>query len=124
MRSVKTVALVAVCVLALGALLFATQNKFGVADTQTVTFDEPIRVGTVVLPKGEYRVTHTMEGEEHIMVFTQLRVKEPVEARVKCTLVPLPTKAERTEKFYTHDANNQHVLEELTFRGDSAKHVF
>ena len=126
MRSVRVLALVAVCVLTLGTSLFAAQNqnKFGVADTQTVKFDDPIRVGTVVLPKGEYRVTHTMEGEEHIMVFRQLNVKEPVEARVKCTLVPLSGKAERTEKFYTHDSANQHVLEEMTFRGDTAKHVF
>lgn len=124
MRSVITVALVAVCVVALGTLLFASQNKLGVANIQTVSFDEPIRVGNVLLPAGDYQVTHTMEGDNHIMVFQQLHVKNPAEARVKCTLVPLPVKANHTEKFYTHDSANQHVLVELTFRGDTAKHVF
>lgn len=124
MRSVKTVALTAVCVLALGTLLFAAPNTFGVASTQQISFEEPIRVGNVVLPKGDYQVTHTMEGENHIMVFRQLHVKNPAEARVKCTLIPLSNKAERTEKFYSHDNANGHVLVELTFRGDSAKHVF
>jgi hypothetical protein len=124
MRSVKTVALVVVCVLGVAVMLSAGPNKFGVANTQFVNFDEPISVGNVVLPKGEYRITHTMEGENHIMVFTQQRVKNPAEARVKCTLVTLPAKAERNETFYTHDAANQHVLVEMTFKGDSAKHVF
>jgi hypothetical protein len=124
MRSVKTVALVVVCVVALGILVFASKNQFGVANTQTVSFDEPIRVGTALLPAGDYQVTHTMEGENHIMLFRQLHVKNPAEARVKCTLVPLPVKAERTEKFYTHNTANQHVLVELTFRGDTAKHLF
>lgn len=124
MRSVRTVAVIAVCIFALGALLFAAPNKFGVANTQRVSFEDPIRVGNVILPKGDYQVTHTMEGENHVMVFRQLGVKNPAEARVKCTLVPLPVKAERTEKFYTHDKANEHVLQELTFRGDKVKHVF
>jgi hypothetical protein len=124
MRTVKTLALVAVCVLGVAVILSAGPNKLGVANTQLVSFDEPIHVGNVLLPKGQYQITHTMEGENHIMVFKQQRVKNPAEARVKCTLVPLTAKAERNETFYTHDAANQHVLVEMTFKGDTAKHVF
>src|SRR5579864_8728930 len=124
MRLVKTVAVVLVCLLGVAVMLSAGPNKLGVANTQFVNFEEPIHVGNVVLPKGQYRITHTMEGENHIMVFTQQGVKNPAEARAKCTLVPLPAKAERTETFYTHDAANQHVLVEMTFKGDTAKHVF
>lgn len=124
MRVIKAVALVAVCVMGLGILLAAEQNKFGVANIATVSFDDPIYVGNVLLPKGEYQVTHTMEGETHIMVFKQLHVKNPVEARTKCTLVPLTQKAQRNEKLYTHNAADQHVLQELVFKGDTAKHVF
>ncbi len=124
MRSVQAVALVAICVLTLGVLLAAEQNKYGVADTRTVTFDEPIYVGTTLLPKGEYQVKHTMKGEEHVMVFRQMGVKNPVEASVKCTLVPLPHKADLTAKSYSHNDAQQHVLSELVFKGDTAKHVF
>ena len=35
-------------------MLAAGQNKFGVANTATVSFDDPIYVGNVLLPKGEY----------------------------------------------------------------------
>jgi hypothetical protein len=125
MRSVKIVLLVTLCVIALGTLLFAATNQFGVADPQIISFDTPMRVGTVLLPKGFYRITHTIEGEDHIMVFKQMYVKDhPAEARVKCTLVPLPEKADHTEKYFARDNANQAVLLELTFSGDAAKHVF
>jgi len=124
MRLMKVVAVVAVCLIAAGVLLAANQNKFGVADTRIVTFDQPMLVGNVLLPKGDYQVKHTMEGDNHVMVFTQQHAKKAAEARVKCTLVPLPTKAAHSATLYTHDAANQHVLQELVFKGDQAKHVF
>ena len=124
MRSMKSLILVGICIVALGVLLAAKPNEFGVANTQIISFDQPIYVGSVLLPKGEYQVTHTMEGANHIMVFSQLHSPKRAEARVKCTLVPLPDKAKTTEKIYIHNAANEHVLQELVFRGDSAKHVF
>jgi len=124
MRTVKMVALVALCVLGVSLMLQAGQNKFGVADTRDVTFQNPMRVGDVLLPVGEYKVLHTMEGESHIMVFKQINAKTPAEARVKCTLVPLAAKADQTQQIYALSASNERVLHELIFRGDMAKHVF
>jgi hypothetical protein len=124
MRLLKVVAVVAVCLIAVGVLFAANQNKFGIADTRVVTFDQPMLVGTVLLPKGDYQVKHTMDGDNHIMVFTQLRTKKAAEARVKCNLVPLPTKATQSVTLYTRDATDRHVLQELVFKGDQAKHVF
>jgi hypothetical protein len=65
-----------------------------------------------------------MQGEDHIMVFQQLNVAKPVQAQVKCTLVPLQKRADRTEKTYILNDSNQQVLQQLVFRGDTAKHVF
>jgi hypothetical protein len=65
-----------------------------------------------------------MEGDTHIMVFTQERVKNPVETRAKCSLVPLQQKAADTHTVYTVNANNERVLLELVFKGETAKHVF
>jgi hypothetical protein len=65
-----------------------------------------------------------MEGETHIMVFHQLNVTNPAEARVKCNLVPLSGRAPRTEKTYTVNDANEQVVEQIVFRGDTAKHVF
>lgn len=124
MRAIKTAAVIAVFVLSVSLLAAAERNKFGVSDTQKVTFNEPIRVGDVLLPKGEYKVQHTMEGENHIMVFTPVTGREVATARVKCQLVPLQEKAPQSLVLYGHDQKDVHVLQELIFRGDTAKHVF
>jgi hypothetical protein len=124
MRAMKLAAVVAVFVLGVCVLSSAGPNQFGVADEHKLTFSDPIKVGDSVLPKGDYTVQHTMEGETHIMVFTQLRTKEPATARVKCQIVPLESKAPSTQVIYTHDASDKHVLQEMVFAGEKAKHVF
>jgi hypothetical protein len=65
-----------------------------------------------------------MEGQNHIMVFHQLRTKKPVEVRAKCTLVPLAQKADADQKIYVLNAANERVLSEPVFKGDKAKHAF
>ena len=99
-------------------------ERRGVADKYTVSFSDPIRVADTLLPRGEYEIRHTMIGEEHIMVFHQIRTKKPIEVSAKCTLVPLPEKAKDTNKTYVLNAANERVLRELVFKGDNAKHVF
>lgn len=102
----------------------AGQNPLGVADTYRVNFAEKVRVAGTLLPKGDYEIRHVMEGQNHIMVFRQLGTKKPIEVRAKCTLVPLNVKAAGDEKIYTVNGANELVLQELTFKGDTAKHAF
>jgi hypothetical protein len=99
----------------------AGENKLGVKDVNQVKFDSPVRIGTASLPAGEYTVRHTMQGEEHIMVFQRRESKD--EFKVKCTLVPLPQKAQQSQTTY-EIAGNERIVQELVFRGDTAKHVF
>jgi hypothetical protein len=122
MRLVKFMAVL--MLVSIAGLAMAELNQYGVADIQKVTFNDPMKIGQVVLPKGEYKVQHVMEGENHIMVFTQQRVANPAEARIKCELVKLTSKAERTQLLYTQDASNTRILQEIVFKGDTAKHVF
>jgi len=124
MRSVKLVFAIAICVLGLVVLAGAAQNQFGGADSHKINFVTPIRVGDTLLPKGEYQVLHTMDGQQHVMVFKQIGTKKPVEAHVKCQLTSLQAKALRTEQTYVMNAANERVLRTLVFRGDSAEHVF
>ena len=125
MRTLKIIAVVALFVFGASLLLHAGQNKFGVADSRELKFQNPMRVGDVLLPVGEYQVLHTMDGDNHIMVFKQLNAKQtPAEARIKCSLVPLAEKANQTQQIYVLNAANERVLHELVFRGDTAKHVF
>ncbi len=79
---------------------------------------------TRLLPAGDYKIQHVMEGSDHIMVFRQVGVKNPVEVRAKCTLVALSGPSDQTQKIFEVNAANERVLKALTFRGDHAKHVF
>jgi hypothetical protein len=113
----------AACVLALSLVASAGQNQFGVADKAKITFEAPTRIGGNLMPAGEYSILHTMDGNNHIMIFKQ-QGKRDVEIKVKCTLVKLNGKAPQTQQLYTVNASNERELHELIFRGDTAKHVF
>ena len=123
MRSSKWAVVTVVCVVVLAGIALAGTMP-GVADVQRISFTDPIRIGTTLVPQGNYEVRHVMEGENHIMVFKALDQKKVPEVRIKCTLVPLAEKAKETQKIYTVNAAKEEVLQELVFRGDSAKHVF
>ena len=107
------------CVCSLMAM--AGENKLGVKDSYRVKFDTAVRIGTASLPAGQYVVRHTMQGEEHMMVFQRQDSKD--EFKVKCTLVRLERKAEQTQTVYQL-AGNDRIVQEMIFRGDTAKHVF
>ena len=104
------------------AVAIASQNKMGIHDVSRITFSEPVRIGSDVLPAGEYVVRHSMQGEEHIMAFERVGRKETFHE--KCTLVPLTAKADKDEVLYEITSKNEKVLRELIVRGDTAKHVF
>jgi len=123
MRNIFAGMLILVCVFMLAAVS-AAENQLGIRDTYKVSFTEKVRVADTLLPQGTYEIRHVMEGSDHIMVFRQLGTKKPVEVRAKCTLVSLSTKADRDERIYVVNAANERVLQELVFKGDTAKHVF
>jgi hypothetical protein len=124
MRSTKLAAtLIALCVVLLAVSAVADHNQFGVANSYRVNFIEVLVAGQL-LPAGDYQIRHTMEGQDHVMVFEQLGVKNPVQVKAKCTLVPLSAKATDTQKTYKLNDANVRVLSELIFKGDTAKHVF
>ena len=116
------VAIMAMIVI-LGAttLLVAKDNTMGVANRRDITFSAPTVVAGTLLPSGEYKVLHEIEGNTHYMIFKQINGKAEVKA--KCNLVPLTEKAKTTEQRYTANRKNERVLAEMTFRGDTAKHV-
>jgi hypothetical protein len=114
------VLIAAITVFACTAML-AENNTMGVADKQTISFSAPMVVGGTLLPAGNYKVTHEMNGQTHVMIFKQ--INGTAEARANCNLVPLNAKAELTQQIYTTNAKNERVLQELTFAGDKAKHV-
>ncbi len=122
MQSSKIVA-VLLCLFAFVAMASAGEKTPGMRQVYHVTFVEPVHVGNVLLPAGDYTIRHEMEGQDHYMVF-QEHGKKGADVKVKCTLVPLEHKAVRNETIYSLNASNERVLAQMTFRGDTTKHVF
>ena len=119
----KKIAIVALLTLfVLGMTAFAADTNFGVGKTRTVSFSEPTKVGTSVLPKGEYKVLHLMEGNEHIMVFKSTYTNKEV-AKVKCNMQKLDKKSTVTMNEIS-TVNNDRVLTGIVFAGDDYRHAF
>jgi hypothetical protein len=120
-QKLRIVALLAMIAIVACVSLAAKDNTMGIADKQSITFTAPTFVGGTLLPAGTYTVVHQMNGTTHVMEFTQNNGK--AQAKANCTLVPLKTKAPRTEQVYTINAKNERVLQEMTFAGETATHV-
>ncbi len=117
----KKIAAVAIIMMFILGVAFAADATFGVGKTRNITFNNDIKVGDKVLPAGEYKVLHLMEGNEHSLVFKSATNVEKV--RVKCTMVDLGKKAPDTLSEYK-TVGNERVLTGLIFRGDTYKHAF
>jgi hypothetical protein len=114
------VVLIGLVLVLLGSMA-AKDNPMGIATKQTINFTQPTVVGGSLLPAGDYKVTHEMQGQTHIMIFKQKG--GTAEAKATCTLTPLASKATVSEQRFTENANNQRVLVQMTFSGDQATHV-
>lgn len=103
--------------------LAADQPTGGMAvgQTRNVTLFDAAQVGGTLLPAGEYKITHTMDGENHIMLFKQ--VHGNATAKVNCKMVPLPKKADRSQQSFSTE-NNTRVLSAITWKGDTVTHQF
>ena len=90
--------------------------------SKDLKLDQTVRAGSVVLPAGEYRVSHEMEGTQHILVMA-LNGKEKQTFRVVCTMQPLAQPAAQTEQHYRVEGKEK-VLVGLVFKGDKVFHSF
>jgi hypothetical protein len=116
--------------IALAILLFISAastgaNKYGVADKRVVQFYAPVQIENTVVPAGTYEVQHTMDGSDHVMVFSRIDSKhQQTPVRAKCTLLPLNKPVEQTETVFKQNERGELVLVRMQFKGDRAKHVF
>ncbi len=120
-QMVATLVAALMMTLCLSVMLAAKDNPMGIAEKQTLVLNDPTVIAGTLVPAGTYTVTHQMQGQTHIMVFKQNGGK--VEVKANCTLVPLNEKAKQSEQRFEQNAKNQKVLVEMTFKGDTAKHV-
>jgi hypothetical protein len=119
----KKIAVLAIIMLFVaGVMSFAADKSFGVGKTRSITFNNDTKIGDKVLPAGEYRVLHLMEGSEHTLVFKSA-TNNAEKVRVKCNMVDIGKKADYTSA-ETKLIANERVLTAITFQGDTFRHSF
>ena len=123
MTGKKLIVLALLVVVAATVAIAADQPTGGMAvgQSRTITLYEPAVVGGTTLPAGNYAVKHTMEGDNHIMVFSQKDGKAT--AKVNCKMVPLEKKAERSAQTFA-SSDQGRSLTSLTWKGDTIRHEF
>lgn len=120
-KGTKVLALMLVILAGVYALAADAPKDYGVGQTHSIELNEAANVGNVLLRAGTYRVTHIMDGANHVLVFRNGSKKEL--ARVNCTMVDLPQKSNRTmQEFVTK--GSERVLTGVTFSGEKYKHQF
>ena len=90
--------------------------------SQDVSLTAPARAGSVMLPAGEYRITHEMQGTQHILVM-ELIGKSKQTFRVPCAMQPLTSVATQDEQHYRYEGKDK-ILVGLLFKGDKVFHAF
>ncbi|HET9408224.1 MAG TPA: hypothetical protein VFO39_13370 [Candidatus Sulfotelmatobacter sp.] len=122
MRIFRIISVVLISLLMLSLVASAADKGLGISENRNITFSSSVRLGNNLLQPGDYNVRHTMQGEEHIMIFRRAGAKD--EVKVKCNLVKLAQKAPQTSTIIEVNSANERVVREIVFRGDTAKHVF
>jgi hypothetical protein len=90
--------------------------------SKDLKLEQSVRAGSTLLPAGEYRVTHEMQGSQHIMVMV-LAGRNKQTFRVSCTMQPLAQAATQTEQHYRFEGKEK-ILVGLVFKGDKVLHSF
>ena len=89
--------------------------------SKDLKLEQTVRAGSVVLPAGEYKVSHEMQGEQHILVMA-FNGKEKQTFRLPCTMQRLTKPATQTEQHYRVEGKEK-VLVGLVFQGDKVFHA-
>ncbi len=86
-----------------------------------VIFEEPHKIGDVVLPTGTYRVVHRTAGGDHSVVFKQTDGGRGY-GEVKCRIEPLAEKVENTAVYVTHDEGILRIVP-IEIAGENVAHL-
>jgi hypothetical protein len=114
-------------ILAIAPMRLLAAQKLEIADVQHLRLYSATKVGESLLPAGVYEVRHVLNGNSHVMVFSQIDSSPaivPASATAQCQLVRLPAKSKQTLLFRSINSSNELVLGELVFKGENARHIF
>ena len=85
-----------------------------------INLPSAMKVNGVLLPAGDYKVQHIVDGGNHVLVFKTRNDKEKV--RANCKLEKLPNKVDETIEVSDLNSAGERVLQSVAFKGDTFRH--
>ena len=100
-------------------------HQIKVGKTGAMRLDQETRIGEIVLPPGEYRFVHRVEGGDHYVHFSKAkRTGHDVHpGEVRCQLEALSKKASQTA-ITTMDEGGTRRITRIEVAGENVAHVF
>ncbi len=93
-------------------------------ETREVTFLTPVQIAGTPFAPGTYRITHSMEGQDHVLVLTSNGSKKPHPRKVRCHVKSLPKKSAYSEQRFVEDSSGKRTITSMVFEGDEQEYVF
>lgn len=137
MRKSWLLLLVAVMVASLGFINAATaadQQVIKVGKKGEAVFTEPTQIGDVTLKPGHYRFQHRVQGDDHLVSFTELLMSQgnhvtgttlgaKDSGEIKCRVEPMDKKATQTAVFESTEGGVLRITR-IEIKGENVAHVF
>jgi hypothetical protein len=142
MNSTKTLRIIAVVALLVSAIAVsnlaasAADDKtkdFTIGKKGVIHFNVPVRAGDTLLQPGMYQLQHTVEGNDHVVIFKSVAmpagyrhgntpVSNDVTARIKCKVVAAE-KVNRTQITLRTNAAGEKEIVEVQVAGEAFRHL-
>lgn len=119
MKSIRVLAIALLLLAFTSAAVASGSGKMDSAKSWHLTLYHPTRVGTALLPAGDYKVQQVQDGERTWLAF---KADKKEVARVGCKIEQLPSKAGKTELLLNTNSAGESVLVSIAFEGDQFKH--
>jgi hypothetical protein len=97
-------------------------QQIKVGKTGEMSFAQETKIGDLLLPAGEYRFVHRVQGEDHFVHFTQVKNNRDF-GEVKCQLEPLVQKADHTAVYVNTEGGARRIMR-IEVAGENVAHVF
>jgi hypothetical protein len=98
-------------------------QQLKVGKTGEIAFDQPTKIGDLVLPPGPYRFVHRAAGDAHFVKFTQTTGAGRDVGVIKCRIEALPKKVSRTAITTTDDSGARRITR-IEVAGENVAHIF
>jgi hypothetical protein len=134
LRKVATVFAALTLLIGISLVVAAEDQPMKVGKTGEIVFTSETQVGDVTLKPGHYRFQHRVDGGDHYVKFTELKMSQDNHAygthitnkeagEIKCNVEPMQAKAKQTA-IYNDMSGGVERVTRIEIKGENVAHVF